>query len=126
MKLLDGVVDLFVADFKFGNDECAQAVGGVENYVATVQSNLLKASQIASLVIRHLVIPGHIECCLEPVISWVAQNLPKVTFHLMLNYVPDWKAWSDKALSRRLSQSEKQTAKAIVKSKGLKRVLISE
>lgn len=126
MKLLDGVVDLFVADFKFGNDECAQAVGGVGSYVATVQSNLLKASQISSLVIRHLVMPGHIECCLEPVVSWVAQNLPKVTFHLMLNYVPDWKAWRDKALSRRLSQSEKQTAKAIVKSKGLKRVLISE
>lgn len=126
MKLLDGVVDLFVADFKFGNEECAQAVGGVRGYVATVQSNLLKAFKIASLVIRHLVMPGHIECCLLPVVSWVAQNLPKATFHLMLNYVPEWKAWSDNRLSRRLSQSEKQTAKAIVKSMGLKRVLISE
>jgi len=126
MKLLDGVVDLFVADFKFGNDECAWEIGGVESYVATVQSNLLKASRIASLVIRHLVMPGHIECCLVPVVSWVAQTLPKVTFHLMLNYVPDWRAWSDKALSQRLSESERQMAKAIVKSTGLKRVLISE
>jgi len=125
MKLLDGVVDLFVADFKFGNDECAWGIGGVRGYVATVQSNLLKASRIASLVIRHLVMPGHIECCLVPVVSWVTQNLPKVTFHLMLNYLPDWRAWSDKALSRRLNESEKQRAMAIVKSVGLKRVLIS-
>ena len=126
IKLLDGVVDLFVADFKFGNDECAWEIGGVRSYVATVQSNLLKASRIASLVIRHLVMPGHIECCLKPVVSWVAQNLPKVTFHLMLNYVPDWRAWSDKALSQRLNESEKQTAKITVKSAGLKKVLISE
>ncbi|MFN4178936.1 MAG: radical SAM protein [Armatimonadota bacterium] len=126
MKLLDGIVDLFIADFKFGNDDCAQRVSGTRNYVATVQRNLVKASQIASLIIRHLVMPKHVECCLEPVARWVAENLPNVTFHLMLNYVPEWKAWNEPNLCRRLTDIEKRRAKEIVNAVGLKKVLTSE
>lgn len=126
MKLLDGIVDIFIADFKFGDNECANRVGGVTNYVATVQRNLLKAREIARLVVRHLVIPGHIDCCLRPVALWVAENLPNVTFHLLLNYVPDWKAWSDPNLNRRLTEAEKRKAREIVKSVRLRRLLVSE
>ena len=32
--LLDGVVDVYLADFKFGNDSCARRIAGVENYRA--------------------------------------------------------------------------------------------
>lgn len=126
MKLLDGIVDLFIADFKFGNDDCAQRVSSTKNYVATVQRNLVKASQIASLIIRHLVMPEHIECCLEPVIRWVAENLPNVTFHLMLNYVPEWKAWNEPNLCRRLTDTEKRKAREIVNAVSLKKVLTTE
>lgn len=122
MDLLDGIVDLFLADFKFGNDECAQRLAGVPGYVATLRRNLLKASQIASLVVRHLVMPEHLECCLEPVARWVAENIPKVPFNLMLNYVPDWKAWSDPNLRRCLTEKEQKLAKGIAKSYRLKLV----
>ncbi len=125
MKLLDGIVDLFIADFKFSNDDCAKRVSGVKNYVATVQRNLVKASQVSSLVVRHLVMPEHIECCLEPVARWVAENLPNVTFHLMLNYVPEWKAWNEPNLCRRLTDTEKRKAREIVNAVGLKKVLTS-
>ncbi len=125
MRLLDGLVDLFLADFKFGNDGCAQRIGKVEGYVATLQRNLPWASRIASLVIRHLVMPGHLECCLEPVARWVAEHLPSVPFHLLLNYVPDWRAWDNPDLSRRLTEGEKQSAQRLVRSLGLRRVLIT-
>src|SRR4051794_4967854 len=39
-ELLKGAVDVYVADFKFGNDACAQRLSGVANYVAIVQRNL--------------------------------------------------------------------------------------
>ncbi len=126
MKLLDGIVDIFLADFKFGNDECAKKLSETVNYVATIKRNLIFASQITRLVVRHLVMPNHLECCLEPVAQWVAQNLPSITFHLMLNYVPDWKAWNEPNLSRRLTEDEKRKAKEIVKSARLRKVLVSE
>ncbi|MCS7186006.1 MAG: radical SAM protein [Armatimonadetes bacterium] len=126
MKLLDGIVDLFIADFKFGNDKCAWSIGGVEDYVATIQSNLVKASKIASLVVRHLVMPDHIDCCLKPVVFWISENLPDETFHLMLNYVPDWKAWGEPSLCRRLTEAEKEWAKEIVKAGGFKKMLVTE
>jgi len=126
MKLLDGIVDLFIADFKFGNDECACLISSTKNYTDTVQRNLVKAKETASLVVRHLVMPEHLDCCLKPVVLWLAENLPDVTFHLMLNYVPDWKAWSEPKLCRRLTEAEKRKAKEIVKAVGLKRVIVSE
>ncbi len=126
MKLLDGIVDLLIADFKFGNEECAQRIGRAKDYVSIVQRNLVKANEIASLVVRHLVMPEHIDCCLKPVVFWVAQNLPNVTFHLMLNYVPDWKAWDEPNLSRRLTEKEKRKAREIVEAIGLGKVIVSD
>ncbi len=126
MKLLDSIVDIFLTDFKFGNDDCAENLSGAVNYVAVVQRNLLFASRTARLVIRHLVMPGHLDCCLESVAKWVAQTLPSVTFHLMLNYVPDWKAWDEPNLCRRLTEDERRRAKEIVKEVGLKKLLVSE
>ncbi len=125
MRLLDGVVDLFLVDFKFGNNECAQRIGKVSGYVSTLQNLLPLASRSASMVVRHLVMPGHLDCCLEPVVRWVAENLPQVPFHLMLNYIPDWKAWDDPQLQRRLTGKEKRAAQQIVRSSGLRKVLVT-
>lgn len=116
MQLFHGLVDLFVADFKFGNDDCASQLSGARDYVATLEGNLLAASGMASLVVRHLVMPGHVECCLEPVACWVAEHLADVPFHLMLNYVPDWKGCEDPVLGKSPSALEQRHAQALVKA----------
>ncbi|MGZ4920561.1 MAG: hypothetical protein ACXV6L_10235, partial [Halobacteriota archaeon] len=35
-KLLDGVIDVYLSDFKYGNDACAHRYSNVDNYVGTV------------------------------------------------------------------------------------------
>ncbi|MGA2854147.1 MAG: radical SAM protein, partial [Verrucomicrobiota bacterium] len=40
-ELLDGMFDVWLADFKFGNDACAQRLAKVFDYVRVVQENLL-------------------------------------------------------------------------------------
>src|SRR5438105_4249739 len=45
LDLLNGAVDTYVADFKFGNDNCARNLAGVERYVEIVGRNLLLASK---------------------------------------------------------------------------------
>ena len=56
-ELLAGVVDVYVADFKFGNDECADRIARVENYCSVVTRNLKIAAEQSDLILRHLLLP---------------------------------------------------------------------
>lgn len=88
-QLLDGVVDVWLADFKFGQDACARQLAGVENYLSVVTGNLLAAaSSGARLVVRHLLMPGHVECCARPVAAWLQQNLRGVEVGLTTAFLP--------------------------------------
>ena len=56
--LLDGVVDLYLADFKFGNDACAGRIAKVERYTEIVTRNLRQVARQGDLIVRHLLLPG--------------------------------------------------------------------
>ncbi|MGL5094993.1 MAG: radical SAM protein, partial [Planctomycetia bacterium] len=93
--LLDGVVDLFLADFKFGDDRCAQALGGGDDYIEIVTRNLKHAARLRAdgvdLIVRHLVLPNHVDCCARRIIDWTADHLPDVKFSLRGGYLPAWR-----------------------------------
>lgn len=91
-ELLDGMFDVWLADFKFGNDDCARRLARVPDYVATVRKNLLWANEHSELIVRHLVMPGHIECCWQPVAAWLARELPGVKVNLRSGFWPAWHA----------------------------------
>jgi putative pyruvate formate lyase activating enzyme len=88
-ELLDGVVDTWLADFKFGNDGCAHCLAGVERYVDVVTTNLRRAREgRGRLVVRHLLMPGHLECCTRPVLEHLRANLPDVEVGLTTAFLP--------------------------------------
>ncbi len=121
IELLDGVAVLYVADFKFGNDECARRLANIPRYVEVVTRNLIDASNRARLIVRHLVMPGHLNCCLRPVAAWLARFLPETSFTLMTGYVPAWKATAGTdAMGRTLSADERQEAEALIAAYGLR------
>ena len=64
--------DVWLADFKFGNDACALRLAKVPDYTSSVRENLLWADRHSELIVRHLLMPGHIECCWRPVAEWLA------------------------------------------------------
>jgi len=90
--LLDGMFDVWLADFKFGNDACARRLAKVPDHVATVRENLLWASKHSELIVRHLVMPGHIDCCWHPIAEWLAHELPGVKINLRSGFWPAWQA----------------------------------
>jgi len=92
LALLDGVVDIFVADYKFGNDACARRLSGINNYTAILQRNLLAAAGKARLIVRHLLMPGHFECCWLPVARWLAEHLPEVEVSIRGGFMPRWRS----------------------------------
>lgn len=120
MRLLDGVVDVYLADFKYGNDECAARLSKVKNYFEVVARNHLLGKKHAELLIRHLVLPNHVECCTKPVIEWIAKNLGnEIRLNIMSQYRPEFEAYKEKDLIRGVSGSEMQLAFDIAKENGL-------
>ncbi len=120
MALLDGVVDLFLGDIHFGNDDCARRLGMIPDYLPPVKAAFVTAaSSGADVIIRHLVMPGHLDCCARPAMEWAAQALPETPFHLMFQYVPDFRAAHDPVLGRFLSPEEIQRAKAMAQEIGV-------
>jgi putative pyruvate formate lyase activating enzyme len=115
-KLLDGVIDVYLSDFKYGNDACARRYSNAENYMRTVTRNLLASKE--RLIIRHLVMPGHLKCCTEPIIIWVRDNAPNVKFNLMFQYTP-YNVAAYPEINRFLSASERRAALRIAKDLNL-------
>ena len=89
---LEGLFDVWLADYKFGNDGCALRLAGIRNYGGVVRENLIWAAQRSELIVRHLLMPGHGECCWRPVAEWLAAELPGVKVSLRAEFWPTWHA----------------------------------
>ncbi len=89
MKLLVDLIDIWLPDFKYGNNKCAWRLSRVRNYWEVITRNLKYAYENGDMIIRHLVLPNHIECCTRSVLEWIAKNTPKVLVNVMEQYRPE-------------------------------------
>lgn len=119
MRLLDGVVDTYLFDLRYGNDTCAARLSGVPACLATVRRNLLAAYAQGQLIVRHLVLPDHVDCCSLPALDWLADELPDVRLSLLLDYVPLPRGRTTSSLCRRLSGSEVTRVREHARARGL-------
>jgi len=117
--LLQGVVDVYVADLKFGQDQCARRIAGVNNYFAVVTRNLRRVAAENDLIIRHLLLPGHFECCFRPIVRWLHDNLPQAKFSLRDGYLPKWRAQQFTELAHCLDRCDAARARALAEENGL-------
>lgn len=103
VKLLLDVMDIWLPDLKYGNDECASRLSGIEDYWNVLTRNLkfvhdeMVMNGSASLVIRHLVMPGHVECCSIPCMEWIAKEVPDAMVNIMAQYLPEHVVLRDRA-----------------------------
>lgn len=124
LKLLDGVVDIYLPDFKYWSGKMSAAYSsGAETYPEVTKKALLEmhrqvgAARPAAnglmrrgLMIRHLVMPNTVGGSKE-VIDWIAANLPKDTYlNLMSQYRPAHRAHKHPAIARKLTRKEYQEA----------------
>ena len=93
LQILHGVVDVYVPDLKYGSRQCGQALSGVHDYPAIAQQAVTQMlAQDVLVIVRILVLPGHLECCHIPTLEFLAA-LPqeKLLISVLGQYVPDWK-----------------------------------
>ncbi len=120
LRLLDGIVDIYLPDLKYGDNEQAYKYSKIKDYV-THSRNALREMyrQVGKdpvvgddgimhrgMIIRHLMLPNDISGSRETV-RWIAENLsPDVYISVMSQYHPANKAFEYDELSRGLSQKE--------------------
>lgn len=110
LRIMRGCVDLVVANMRYGNDRCARELSGVDAYVAPAMAALREVGRWTDVTLRHLVLPGHVDCCTAPLAGMLEEALPEVELVLLMQYVPFWRAGERPELSRRLSDEERERA----------------
>ena len=119
-QLLAGFADVYLLDFKYGNDECAARISEANEYWKVCTRNHLYGKKYGELLIRVLVLPGHIDCCTKVSLSWIAQQLGKcVRTNLIFQYRPEWRAKEIPELGRRLKRNERDRAVRLAREVGL-------
>jgi len=119
MEYLDGVVDVYLPDFKYGNDRDARALSDAGDYVshalASIQAmvrqvgdGLETSDGVASqgIIIRHLVLPGMTENSRE-VLNLIKNKISlSVPLSIMSQYTPTPAVKNHPVLGRRVTQAE--------------------
>jgi len=119
-KLLAGFVDVYLLDFKYGSNECAERISDAPGYWEACTRNHLYGKKYGELLIRVLVLPEHLECCTKEVLNWIAKNLGTwVRTNVMFQYRPEWRAHEIPELRRRLTEREMERAIELAKGAGL-------
>ncbi len=107
MNLLKDFIDVYLSDFKYGNDECAKRLSKVDNYFDVVKRNHLLTFKDSELVIRHLVLPNHFDCCTKPIFEFIAENFKdKAIVNIMNQYRLCYKTGEYPEINRRLTEEE--------------------
>lgn len=119
-ELLAGFADVYLLDFKYANNECAERISNTPKYWETCTRNHSIAQKHGELIIRVLVLPGHLECCTKEILYWIAENLGRKTrVNIMFQYRPEWKSHEIPELRRRLTTTEMMRAVQLAKEAGL-------
>ncbi len=115
--LTAGLVDVYLSDFKCGNADCAKKMLGAADYVEVVKQNILNAHRQGETIVRHLLMPGHCDCCLKPILAWLTKELPDVKLSLRADYVPPAPAVASPP--QYLEEEQRQAAVELAEDAGL-------
>ena len=106
MNLLNGIFDVYLTDFKYGNNNCAKKFSQIDKYFEIVTRNHKIAYKNGEIILRHLVMPNHFKCCSKPILDWIIDNIPNCVVNVMSQYKPEYKAFQFKDISRPIFSEE--------------------
>lgn len=141
LKKLEGLIDIYLPDFKYISEELGKKYSGVANYVESAKLAILEmyrqvgspvidkeGKMISGLIIRHLILPGNIENT-KGVLKWIKDNIGlDVYLSIMAQYFPANKV-SDKCypeLNRKISKYELEEVEEYLFELGFENGFIQE
>lgn len=113
-QLLKGVVDAYIPDMKFYSRGCSEDLARCTNYFEVFQKGVEEmVQQEVPVIVRMLVMPGHLECCHIPLIRYLSQFNGRTSLHIMDQYYPDYRILQEKTeMNRRPMEFETRYARS--------------
>ena len=119
IKDLEGIVDIYLPDFKYYSDELALKYSNCPNYfeyatkaikemINQIGENEFndKGIMTKGVIIRHLILPNHVQNS-KNILKWIKDNLPHNTYvSVMAQYFPTNKAKSIEGINRKINLKE--------------------
>lgn len=119
LKMLDGLIDIYLPDLKYSDDELAKRLSGASDYVETAKTAVLDMARqtgpaqydengimTRGTIVRHLILPGHTKNSIA-VLDWLSEHLPEgVPVSLMAQYIPCGRAAEFPEINRPITKRE--------------------
>ena len=135
LQLLDGIIDIYMPDMKYGDSNVARKYSKVRNYVEVnfaaikemhrqVGDLQLNENGVAQrgLLVRHLVLPANLSGT-EKVLAFLAREISENTYlNLMDQYHPCYRANEYALLARPITTAEYHHALELAEQYGLHRL----
>ncbi|MBU4563427.1 MAG: hypothetical protein KMY53_12820 [Desulfarculus sp.] len=134
LRQMDGLIDIYLPDFKYIDDSVAERLSQAPNYVASARSGLREMHrQVGNLkleddgtayrgvMVRHLVLPEGLSGTPQVMAEIADICGPGAWISLMSQYFPTYKAMETPGLERRINQAEYQEATEALERLGLSR-----
>lgn len=138
LKLLDGIIDIYLPDAKYADDQIAFKYSGVKNYTSINQNAIremyrqvgqleidARGMGLKGLAVRHLVLPNNLDNSLK-VLDFLASFGSEISISLMSQYHPVAKLEINSELQRTLSKTEYEQVVRYAQDLGLENCLIQE
>lgn len=139
LKKLEGVVDVYLPDFKYFSAATAKKYSLAEDYPEICKAAITEMyRQVGSpvlddkgiiqrgLIIRHLILPMHTKESIN-ILTWIGENLPKSVYvSLMSQYTPYFKAELYPEINRPITRGEYERVVGCLNRLGLENGYIQE
>jgi len=135
LRLLDGIIDIYMPDFKFWDETWADRFCRAPDYPLRAREALLEMHRqvgdlqmdkagmaCRGLLVRHLVMPGGVAGSRE-IMEFLAREVSRDTYvNIMDQYRPCGEAWKDSLVNRPLRGDEHRSAVRAARDAGLTRL----
>lgn len=118
LRLLEGIVDIYLADLKYADREIARRYSKVKNYPEVAMAAIREMHRqvgdlildergiaVRGLLVRHLVLPNGLAGT-EKVAEFLGSLSKNTAVNVMDQYYPSYMAWKYPELNRRITQRE--------------------
>ncbi len=139
LRLLDGVVDIYLPDIKYSDNEVAKKLSRAKSYVEINRAALKEMHRqvgdlvvdengiaVRGLIVRHLVLPNELAGTKEAMEFLAREISPNTVVSLMSQYFPAHKAYDFPEIARTITAEEYLKAIKYMEEAGLKRGWIQE
>lgn len=137
LKFLDGLIDIYLPDFKYIRNDKAQRYGKAANYPEVAKAAIAEMVRQQpkcefcgdvmqkGVIIRHLILPQNTNSAVE-IIDYAANNFPQVYLSLMSQYTPCGDLSACPEINRKITRREYEKVVSHAIDVGFQNVFVQE